>query len=137
MLVVGQLNDVHRWLTNKRLDEDDLEDIVDPGTGRQGQTIGQGVNPVQHPERPVEAWHLPSRFVGDGCSEALMETKPHPVAHCELHETMLGVVLHLDELLRVKEMERLPVLQLVIQRLNPSSARLVGNQTISAGGSRL
>jgi hypothetical protein len=50
---------------------------------------------------------------------------------------MLGVVLHLDELLRVKEMERLPVLQLVIQRLNPSSARLVGNQTISAGGSRL
>jgi hypothetical protein len=86
------------------LEEHHMEDTVNAGAWWQSETIGDVSHPVQHLVGTVEVRRqLAGGLVGDGCCQALVETRPHPVSHSELSEPVAAIVLGLHQFLGVKE----------------------------------
>ena len=92
-----------RWrVAAVRLQETNVEDVVDAGVLRQLEAVRDTANAFQHLERTsIARTQLALSPRVEGLCGAVEEAQPHPIAHLELHITVAGVVVLLGQLLRL------------------------------------
>jgi len=85
-----------------RLQETNVEDVVDAGVLRQLEAVRDTANAFQHLERTsIARTQLALSPRVEGLCGAVEEAQPHPIAHLELHIAVAGVVVLLGQLLRL------------------------------------
>jgi hypothetical protein len=73
-----------------------MEDVVDPGTVRQPKAIRHRPDALHHLEwTGVPRAQLTTRSRKQGLSRPVKETKPNPVIHSELQQTVVNVIIPL------------------------------------------
>jgi len=93
-----------RWIPLVRLEEADMEDVVQAGALRKLELVGHRPDALPHLEGPGAA--RPKLALGawlQGLGGAMEKTQPHPIPNRELQLTMGGVIVLLGDLLRLEE----------------------------------
>ena len=86
----------------ERLEDADVEDVVNAGAVRKLKAVGDVADAFQHLERPGIAWaQLPTRPGSQGLSGAVEEPQPDPRANVERQGSMMCVVVALGVGLRL------------------------------------
>ena len=82
-----------RGSTHELLQEPDVEDIVQPGAGRELEAVGDVVDDGRDAVRPiVPGSQLPFGDAVEGGRGAMAETKPDPITHAVMNFAVMLVV---------------------------------------------
>ena len=86
----------------ERLEDADVEDVVNAGAVRKLKAVGDVADAFQHLERPgIARAQLPTRPGSQGLSGAVEEPQPDPRADVELQGSMMCIVVALGVGLRL------------------------------------